>query len=202
MPKPAPHALKVVTKIRVSPKALIKTFGEGTRAYRHGDMGTREWDFTDCNLDKFLIYDWKLTQEFGGQPLPGYDYENQNHLRPRQRKRVFPTEKEFWDFDERVEFYVNCTEYAEFRKFKYWFYREVRSAEADSKSFEEKCFDKFGAVDLMDTYGKTYKRETEFAVYKYDQRFFSGEGYQFQEWEKPVEQRVKPGEETRVLEKA
>ena len=88
-------------------------------------MGTREWDFTDCNLDKFLIYDWKLTQEFGGQPLPGYDYENQNHLRPRQRKRVFPTEKEFWDFDERVEFYVNCTEYAEFRKFKYWFYREV-----------------------------------------------------------------------------
>lgn len=24
MPKPAPHALKVVTKIRVSPKALIK----------------------------------------------------------------------------------------------------------------------------------------------------------------------------------
>lgn len=24
MPKPAPHALKIVTKIRVSPKALIK----------------------------------------------------------------------------------------------------------------------------------------------------------------------------------
>jgi hypothetical protein len=91
-------------------------------------MGTREWDFTDCNLDKFLIYDWKLTQEFGGQPLPDYDYENQNHLRPRQRKRVFPTEKEFWNFDERVDFYVNCTEYAEFRKFKYWFYREVTPA--------------------------------------------------------------------------
>jgi hypothetical protein len=88
-------------------------------------MGTREWDFTDNNLDKFLVYDWKMTQEFGGQPLPNYDYENQNHLRPRQRRKIFPTEKEFWDFEEKVEFYVNCTEYAEFRKFKYWFYREV-----------------------------------------------------------------------------
>lgn len=66
-----------------------------------------------------------MTQEFGGQPLLNYDYENQNHLRPRQRRKIFPTEKEFWDYEEKVEFYVNCTEYAEFRKFKYWFYREV-----------------------------------------------------------------------------
>jgi hypothetical protein len=54
----------------------------------------------------------------------------------------------------------------------------------------------------MDSHGKKYARETEFAVYKYDQRFFSGEGYKFQEWDKPVERRVKPGDEARVLEKA
>ena len=53
----------------------------------------------------------------------------------------------------------------------------------------------------MDTNGKKYKRDTEFAVYKYDQRFFSGEKYEFKEWDMPVPRKFKPDEECRVLER-
>jgi len=201
MPKPNPHAFKVVAKLRVAPKALLKAFGEGFRAYRHGEFGTREWDFTDCNMDKFLVYDWKATQEFGGQPIPGYDYVNQIHLRPKNRKRIYPTEMDFWNSDEKFDFFVNCSEYGEFRKFKYWFYREVSLAAEEEKSFEEKAFEKYGSMDSMDTYGKKYAKQTEFAVHKYNQTFFSGEKYEFKEWDKPVSRKAKPGEECRILER-
>ena len=77
----------------------------------------------------------------------------------------------------------------------------MKLAAEEEKSFEQKALEKYGGLDLMDTNGKKYKRDTEFAVYKYDQRFFSGEKYEFKEWDMPVPRKFKPDEECRVLER-
>ena len=47
------------------------------------------------------------------------------HIRPMYRKKVYPTEIDFWNSEEIHEFRVNCTEYADFRKFRAWFENEV-----------------------------------------------------------------------------
>ena len=76
-------------------------------------------------MDKFLVYDYKATQEYGGPPLENFDYENQMHLRPLHRLRLWPTFEEYWASDEISEFRINFTEYAQFRKFKYWIKDQV-----------------------------------------------------------------------------
>lgn len=129
--------MKVVLKVEASPADVIRAFGQGVTSYRNGNYSTREFDFTDSNMDKFLIYDWKSSQNYGGPPIPGWDYENQNFIRPMHRKKIYPTEAEFWNSDEAHEFRINCTELAEVRKFREWFLREViffGDIKIDSKS--------------------------------------------------------------------
>lgn len=49
------HTERIVCKLIVSPKALVHTFGYGVKANRNTGA-TREFDFEDSNLDKFLVY--------------------------------------------------------------------------------------------------------------------------------------------------
>ena len=72
----------------------------------------------------------------------------------------------------------------------------------DGKSYEEKAFEKYGDIDMIDTWGKKYERLNQFAVYKFDQKYFSGVGYEFEDWERPILARKKLGEEFRVGETA
>ena len=185
LPKASAHNQKVVHKIEISPADLRSACGEGGRAYRNGEYSTREYDFTDSNLDKFLIYDYKSTQEFGGGPMAGYDYENQMHIRPMYRKQMYPTEEDFWNSTEPHPFRVNCTEYAEFRKFKEWLLKKIEEAK-NGESFEQRAFKKFGETDTYDDYHKQYPHLTEFAIYKFSKQFYDKK-YQFSEIDKPVE---------------
>lgn len=186
LPKAGPHNLKVVHKIEVSPVDLRNAFGEGCLSYRNSNYSTREYDFTDSNLDKFLLYDYKSTQEFGGATMPDYDYEHQMHIRPMYRKRIYPTEVDFWNSEEKHMFRVNCTEYSEYRKFKEWVLKKVEESK-NSETFEEKAFKKYGKLDTYDGYNKTYPQLTEFAIYKYSQKFYSGDKHVFKDYETPVE---------------
>lgn len=68
---------------------------------------TREYDFEDNDLSRYLVYDY---------PLQG----------PRKAHIPKPLpEEEFWNSDEKHIFRVECNRYADFRKFKKWIYEEV-----------------------------------------------------------------------------
>ena len=53
--KPHEFSELVVCKIYLSPKALIHAFGIGVQPWRNITLATKEFDFEDSNLDKFLL---------------------------------------------------------------------------------------------------------------------------------------------------
>lgn len=53
--KPHEFSELVVCKIYLSPRALIHAFGIGVQPWRNITLATREFDFEDSNLDKFLL---------------------------------------------------------------------------------------------------------------------------------------------------
>ena len=67
--KEYPHGLPVVCKIEVSPKDFIHCFGESLGVSRNDNYSLGEWDFTDSNLDRFLVYDYKSSTEYWGENL-------------------------------------------------------------------------------------------------------------------------------------
>jgi len=76
--KTNPDYYRVACKIHVPPALVEKAFGKGYRATRNGKYSTKEWDFTDINNDKFLVFDYKSTTEFWGPNLPAEEYQVSN----------------------------------------------------------------------------------------------------------------------------
>lgn len=123
--KPNYLALNVACKIIASPKAVQHIFGVGHSPDCNGKHSTREYYFEDSNLDLFALYDFKSTTDFWGENDP--NRKPQDHLAPKRRKLDYPTPEEFWASDEPHPFRVNCSQYADYIKFKLWFLREVNS---------------------------------------------------------------------------
>lgn len=73
--KEYPHEHKVVFKFKLSPVKMLHCFGESPNNFRNGAYSTKEWDFVDSNLDRFLIYDYKASLSYQGfnPPLSVYD---------------------------------------------------------------------------------------------------------------------------------
>ena len=88
---------------------------------------TGEWTFEDSNLDLFLIYDFRQTQTYWGCPDPTFDYEHQFKVPRHKRKKIWPTEDEFWAGTEPVEFRVRGSKLADYRKFRKWVYAEIEN---------------------------------------------------------------------------
>ena len=61
------HELRVLFKFKAAPKHIIHAFGDSIHNYRNGIYSTKEWDFVDSNLDKFLLYDYKGTTSYWGE---------------------------------------------------------------------------------------------------------------------------------------
>lgn len=68
--KEYPHSLPVVCEIEVSPKDFVHCFGRSLGVTRNDNYSLNEWDFTDSNLDKYLVYDFKASTEYWGENLP------------------------------------------------------------------------------------------------------------------------------------
>jgi hypothetical protein len=175
MMKVGPLSYKVICKIEVAPALVEKAFGEGFNSTRNGRYATKEWDFTDSNLDQYLVYDYKATTRYWGPNLDPLEYER---LRAIKQKRYWkeprPTFTEFWAETEKTHtFFVNATDYAEFRKFKIWFMKRIEEAKNDTLSFEQKAVAKFGPIqDYADPSG-TYQVDTDYSVLKYSRKDFA-----------------------------
>lgn len=75
MPKHSPHMYEVEGTISAPPALVEKAFGLGFKAFRNGHYSTKEWDFTDSNYDRFLVYDYKGTTAYWGPNLHPAEYE-------------------------------------------------------------------------------------------------------------------------------
>lgn len=73
--KEYPHEYPVMIKIEISPKDMIHVFGDAVVNNRNDNYSTKEWDFVDSNLDRFLVYDFKATTEYWGDNLSEEWYE-------------------------------------------------------------------------------------------------------------------------------
>lgn len=73
--KEYPHELPVVCTIEVSPKDFIHCFGQSLGVTRNDNYSLGEWDFTDSNMDRFLVYDYKGSTDYWGENLPQEYYD-------------------------------------------------------------------------------------------------------------------------------
>jgi hypothetical protein len=68
--KEYPHDLnRQLGEVEISPKDFLHVFGESLENSRNDTYSTKEWDFTDSNLDKFLVYDYKATTDYWGENM-------------------------------------------------------------------------------------------------------------------------------------
>jgi len=171
-------ALPVVCKIPLAPKFVRMAFGEGNASVG-SKRATREYNFEDNNLDLFILYDFSATTDYWGPNRADYDYENQEHLHPRLRIKKYPTKEEFWNSEEEFVFRLNCTEYAEFRKFKKWIIEKVDKVK-NGGSYEETVKKTFGEFETYDNYDKKYELRRDPAVFKYDRAWFLESGEKFE----------------------
>ena len=56
---------------------------------------TGEYHFNDVEMSQFILYDYRMTTKWE-ENIEGYDYENQDHIRPKMRKIKRETFEEFW----------------------------------------------------------------------------------------------------------
>ncbi|EAS00387.1 hypothetical protein TTHERM_00220600 (macronuclear) [Tetrahymena thermophila SB210] len=193
------HAARVVCKINLSPRALKHAFGIGSDVSRNSDVSTREYDFEDSNLDSFLLYDYKATTEYHGNNDPNYDYQNQDQVPPKKRKQQHPTPQEFWESDEPHAFRVNCSNYADYHKFKKWIQTEIEKR-ASEKSYEEKIIERFGPYKIYDQYDQKYDLVKEPSVFKYGREYYLEKGKKFSEKEMEENPYLKPIKPAKQME--
>ena len=90
-----------------------------------------------------------------------------------------PTEEEFWNSNQEYLFRIECTEYADWRKFKIWITEYLKKAE-NQNSIEEVTQEKMGKFETYDDYDKKYEILRDVPVFKYTKEFylFPGEKYE------------------------
>jgi hypothetical protein len=172
-----PHSMPVVCKIPLAPKYLQKVFGKGKDPTKNA-ASTLEYDFEDNNLDLFILYDFAATTQHWGPNRVDYDYNNQENIHPRKRVKQWPTPEEFWNSEEEHLFRLNCSEYADFRKFKKWIISRVNEAKT-KESFDESVKKVHGDFELFDDYSKKYEIKHDPAIFKYTMNYFLESGEKF-----------------------
>lgn len=57
------------------------------------------FDFEDSNLDMYRVFDYKKTDLYHGLPREESFYTTESNMRRHEktRKRVWPTQEEFWE---------------------------------------------------------------------------------------------------------
>ena len=78
--KEYPREHKVVCKIAIAPKTMLHVFGDSLFNYRNENYSTKEWDFVDSNLDRFLVYDYKSSTHYYGDNKDDAYYDVSTHF--------------------------------------------------------------------------------------------------------------------------
>jgi hypothetical protein len=181
LPKFDDHCVPVVCKVMISPAKLMKVFGVPNVGWdKFQRSATMEYNFEDSNWDTFLLYDYRETTDFWGPNKPNYDYENQSHIQPRKRRTKYPTREEFWASNDTYAFRINCTEYADFRKFRKWILQHMEEKE-NKPGLHERAMQKWGPLETYDVYDKKYPIQQEMSVFKYTKKFFALPGEKYEE---------------------
>ena len=129
--------------------------------------------FEDCNLDSFILFDWKQTTLTWGENLPDEEYKNQDHIMPLHRIRKFPSQEEFWASNEHQEFRYNFSKYAERRKFLRWILKEVDAEEVND--INDELDQKYGKFETYESLQRIGKEEIKTpTIYEYSQEYITG----------------------------
>lgn len=138
------------------------------------------FDFEDSNLDLYRVFDYKKTDLYHGLPREESFYTTESNMRRHEktRKRVWPTQEEFWELQTPVEFRVICSPKAEWRKFRKWLFRHLRMIEADPEfDYDKMALEKY--ADQKDisvgNFEEKGKLNHEMAIYKWDASIYMTE---------------------------
>jgi len=163
-------------KLMIPPALLQRAFGT-PQWTEMGFAVSGHFDFEDTNLDLYRIFDYKKTDLYHGLPREDSFYTTEKNMkRPeRTRKKVWPSQDEFWATQEPVEFRVICNDRADWRKFRKWLRRHLRKIEEDPNfDFDSVALEKY--EDQRDVshgdYGEKGVINTEMAVYRWNAAVF------------------------------
>lgn len=160
-----------VAKFWIAPMTLRRVFGMPDQPTL-GTVSTGEYNFEDNNLDCYKLFDYKQTDLFHGLNREDDYYNSPKNMRKphHKRKRPYPTVTEFWSSEEPSMWKLSADEHADVPRFKRWFRAQLRSAETQSETFEERILAKY--ADKIDVcLGKWEEKgviNTEMAVHKLD----------------------------------
>jgi len=136
---PTPQA-RACCKLMIAPALLKKAFGRPDKT-EYGFAVSGQYDFEDSNLDLYRLIDYKATQFYYGLNRPDEFYYTEKNMKKPERKRVkkWPTIDEFWKSDEPKMFRLMACDHADWRKFKRWFLKHLKSIENSDFDYDEEC---------------------------------------------------------------
>ena len=165
--------------MKLQPKWLVHAIGEGVAAFRTEKYAMKEWDFMDCNLDRFLLYDFKGSTAFWGNNIEGYDYAQDETLKmPKKRVYKHLTPEEFWASEDYHVFHVNSTHYGNAYKFTKFLQNLIEEKKKEDLSYEQRVLQNLGELNLYNDYSKKYQNFTEPTIFKYNRASFLEEAEQ------------------------
>lgn len=136
---PTPQT-RACCKLMIAPALLKKAFGRPDKT-EYGFAVSGQYDFEDTNLDLYRLIDYKATQFYYGMNRPDEFYYTEKNMKKPERKRVkkWPTIDEFWKSDEPKMFRLMTCDHADWRKFRRWFLKHLKSIENSDFDYDEEC---------------------------------------------------------------
>ena len=148
-----------ISKLSVSPADLIHCFGEPHRYMAKRCSGF--YMFEDNNMDMYVLAEPNLTTYGRGFNKSDEYYEEQKKIHISKRVKKYPTVEEFWESKQTYDFFLYCTPYAEYRKFKIFLKQQIEEL-LKQQSFEVKMEPKYGEIfNSFDNFDADYTKYTE-----------------------------------------
>jgi hypothetical protein len=148
------------TKVMFSPAMLVHVFGPPS--YHEDIKGTSAvFNFEDSNLDGFKIFDRYQCREFLDPKKLKLKYPPYSH---KGKSLDLPTIEEFWKLQNKAEFWVEYTAYADIQNFLKW----VEDLLQKGESAKERVEKKFGEIPYNNLFDKKYEISSDYAAFRYN----------------------------------
>lgn len=92
-----------------------------------------------------MLHDYQATQFYHGLNREDSFYETEKNMRRSERRRVkkWPTVTEFWDMEEPQTFRLIAGAMADWRTFRRWFNKHLRSIDGSDFDFDKAALGKY-----------------------------------------------------------